>query len=113
MSEEHANATEGLRFDAGKPRYDLLPPEAMDALAMHFAVGARKYADRNWEKGMSWGRCFASLMRHAWKWARGEEYDEETGSHHMICVAWNAFALFIYFTRGIGTDDRAITKVAK
>jgi hypothetical protein len=78
----------------------------MEALARHYAVGAQKYADRNWEKGMSWGRCFRSLMSHSWKWWRGETYDEETGSHHMIAAAWNCIALFIYDDRVIGTDDR-------
>jgi len=98
--------TEGLRYDADKPRYDLVPPEALDELAMHYAKGAKKYAERNWELGMNWGRCFASLMRHAWKWMRGEEIDEETGTHHMISVAWNAFAIYTYWKRGIGKDDR-------
>lgn len=100
---------EGLRYNDGKPRFDLLPPEAMTALAAHYALGAKKYADRNWEKGMAWGKCFASMQRHAWAWAEGEDHDPETGSPHMIAVAWNAIALFIYALRGIGTDDRTKT----
>lgn len=97
----------GLRFNEGKPRFDLLPPEALEALADHYGKGARKYADRNWERGMAWGKCFASMMRHAWAFWRGEDHDAETGSHHMIAVAWNAIAIFTYATRGIGEDDRA------
>ncbi|GAC1500211.1 MAG: hypothetical protein NVS1B6_06420 [Steroidobacteraceae bacterium] len=96
----------GLRFNEGKARYDLIPPEALDALAEHYGRGALKYADRNWERGMGWGKCFASLMRHGWAWMRGEDCDPETGSHHMIAVAWNAIALFTYHQRAIGTDDR-------
>lgn len=98
----------GLRYDANKARYDLLPPEAMDALAMHYAKGAAKYADRNWERGMSWGKCFASLMRHAWAFWKGEDIDQETGTHHMVAVAWNAIAIFTYHSRKIGIDDRHI-----
>lgn len=100
----------GKRFDDGKPRYDLVPPEAMDALADHYRKGAQKYTDRNWERGMAWGKCFASMMRHAWAWLRGEEIDPETGTHHMIAVAWNAIALYTYHTRKIGNDDRNIVK---
>jgi hypothetical protein len=96
----------GLRFNDGKPRYDLMPPEALDALAAHFAAGAKKYSERNWERGMSWGHCFAGLMRHSWAFWRGEDYDQETGTHHMICAMWNCMALFTYFTRGIGEDTR-------
>lgn len=96
----------GLRHNAGKPRFDLVPPEAMVALADHFRKGAEKYADRNWERGMDWGKCFASMERHAWSWMNGEDFDPETGSHHMVAVAWNALALYVYSVRGIGVDDR-------
>lgn len=98
---------DALRKDDGKPRFDLLPPEPLFALAELYAFGAKKYQDRGWEAGMSWGRCFGALMRHAWKWARGEEYDDESGAHHMIAVAWNAIAIYTYFVRKIGKDDRA------
>jgi len=95
-----------LRLDNGKTRYDLLPPEALEALAALYTRGALKYAARGWEEGMTWGRCFSALMRHAWKFWRGEDYDPETGAHHMIAVAWNAFAIFTYAVRKKGTDDR-------
>lgn len=98
----------GLRYNEGKPRYDLLPPEALDALATHYGAGAKKYADRNWERGMAWCKCFASMMRHSWAWMRGEDIDPETGSHHMIAVAWNAIAIFTYYQRRIGEDDRPV-----
>ncbi len=96
----------GLRYNEGKARFDLLPPEALEALAHHYGRGAAKYEARNWERGMAWCKCFASMMRHAWAWMRGEDVDPETGSHHMIAVAWNAIAIFTYATRQIGEDDR-------
>jgi len=97
---------QGLRYNDGKPRFDLLPPEALKALAAHYGKGAEKYAARNWERGMDWCKCFASLERHSWAWMGGEDIDPENGSHHMIAVAWNAIALFTYAMRNIGTDDR-------
>ena len=69
-------------------------------------ISASRPAERNWERGMAWCKCFASLMRHSWAWMRGEDFDPETGSHHMIAVAWNAIAIFTYATRQIGEDDR-------
>lgn len=105
--EEEAK-TGGVKNDAGQPRYDLFPPEAIMALAELYETGARKYDDRNWEKGMRWGRIFRALMSHAWKFWRGETYDPVDGQHHMIAVAWNAIALFTYDIRKIGQDDRAI-----
>ena len=96
-----------LRYDAGKSRYDLIPPEALDAIATLYTYGANKYAERNWEKGMSWSRCFGSLMRHAWAFWRGENVDPESGLHHMTHAAWNCIALFTYSVKAIGTDDRS------
>lgn len=102
----------GTKFDFNKPRWELVPPE-ITALVDLFTQGAKKYGDRNWEKGMSWGRIFGALMRHAWLWMAGEEYDQETGAHHMIAVAWNAIVLYVYHKRKVGTDDRNIQRPAE
>lgn len=95
----------GLRYDEGKPRVDLIPPEAMMELGKLYAAGAKKYADRNWERGMPWSKCLGPLMRHLFKWMAGERRDPETGLSHMTHVAWNAVALVTYEIRGIGADD--------
>jgi len=94
---------EGKKYDGGKARYDLIPPEALHQLALLYGKGAAKYGDRNWEKGLPWGRVFAALMRHAWAWWRGEDNDPEDGQHHLIAVAWNAFSLYTYQVRGTAT----------
>ena len=98
----------GLRYDSNKPRYDLIPPDALDALATLYLEGAKKYDERNWERGMKWGKVFGPLMRHAWAFWRGDRYDKETGTHHMISAAWNCIALYVYDKRGLGEDDRVI-----
>lgn len=98
----------GKRYDLGKPRYDLIPADALEELAKVYTRGAAKYADRNWEKGMSWSRCFGPLVRHTWAYWRGEDLDPETGCHHMAHVAWNAMALVSYALRKIGNDDRPV-----
>lgn len=91
-------------------RFDLIPAEAMWALAEHYGKGGSKYEDRNWERGYKWGLCVAALQRHLHQWLLGESYDQETGTHHLIAVAWHAFALFTFELRGLGTDDVRQTK---
>jgi hypothetical protein len=103
----------GKRYSKGKPRYDLIPAEFIQALAVHYMEGVKKYDDRNWERGMDWGECYRALQSHANKWMTGETWDEDPSmpgykAHHMIAVAWNAIALYIYQMRGIGNDNRHI-----
>lgn len=69
----------------GKGRFDLLPPKAIRRLAQHYEGGAKKYGDRNWEKGMPLSRFLDSLIRHAFEILEGL-HDED----HIIAVAWNA-----------------------
>ena len=83
----------GARYNEGKLRYDLITPLGLEMLAEVYTYGATKYADRNWEKGLSMTQCFASLMRHAWAWMQGQDYDYESNLHHMAHVAWNALAI--------------------
>jgi len=76
----------GSRRDtrAGKGRYDLLPMRALQRLARHFEGGAKKYGDRNWEKGQPLSRYIDSGIRHACKYIQGER-DED----HLIAACWN------------------------
>ncbi len=76
----------GIKYDGEKPRYDLIPPSTLKALATILTFGANKYAARNWEKGIAWGRVFGALMRHLWAWWGRENKDPETGESHL----WHA-----------------------
>lgn len=97
---------EGRKDDSDKVRLELIPPELLFAVGDVLSFGARKYADRNWERGMNWSRVFGALMRHMWAWWSGEHLDKETGKSHLwhagCCIAF----LIAYEARGTGTDDR-------
>ena len=97
---------EGKKDDEGKEPYDLLAPEMLDGVSKVLAFGARKYAPRNWERGMRWGRVYAAAMRHMWKWWRGEGVDSETGMSHLWHACCCLMFLIAYETRGVGEDDR-------
>lgn len=88
-------------------RFDLIPFEALTALARVYGKGAQKYADDNWRKGYSWRLSLGAMLRHIALWAIGVTYDAETGEHHLSHAAWHCFTLFVFETQGLGTDDRA------
>jgi hypothetical protein len=95
------------RFSAGKIRHDLIAPFALDELAKVYTYGTQKYDDDNWWKGLKWKRdVFGCIIRHVWKWFRGEKADPESGCHHLAHAAWNCFALMSYERHGLGIDDR-------
>ena len=77
--------------DEERGYYELLPPEPIRRLAVHYERGAKKYAPRNWEKGLPWSRCIRSLLRHAFQWLAGDRSED-----HLAAVCWNAFALMEY-----------------
>ena len=99
--DEDTGGEKGLKIT----RYDLIPHEFEDAIARHYGVGAKKYQDRNWERGYRWGYSLRAARTHLNQWQGGERYDGETGSHHLICAIWHLIALFIYDTRKLGKDD--------
>lgn len=96
----------GTKLDDEKVRMDLLPPELLFGVAKVLEFGANKYAERNWEKGMDWGRIFGALMRHMWAWWKGEKVDPETGYSHLWHAATNIAFLIAYEERKVGKDTR-------
>jgi hypothetical protein len=108
-----AELVEGVKFDTGKARYDLIPSTPLELLAQVYTMGAVKYADRNWEKGISWGRVFSAVMRHLWAFWRGENIDKESGLPHTVHAAWGCFALTEYLHTRREFDDRQKVDISK
>ena len=95
-----------IKHDEEKPRTDLLPTDALMAVADTFSYGAKKYSDRNWEKGMAWGRLSGALLRHVFLWMGGQDVDKESGKSHLAHAACCSLMLLALVLRNKGTDDR-------
>lgn len=106
---------EGYKADEDKVRLDLIPAEVLIALGALYTMGAKKYADNNWRKGLRYGQCYAAMQRHALAFWNGENIDPD-GQHHLTSVAWNALTL-LYFELHKDEygqfDDRWTTKYPK
>ena len=72
----------------GKPRYDLIPATALRRLAIHYAAGAKKYGDNNWQKGIPASRLIASALRHLFSWILGGVEED-----HLSAVLFNVMAI--------------------
>jgi hypothetical protein len=60
----------------------------MERVGAWLGLGAEKYAERNWEKGIPNSRCIASLHRHLMKYQQGMR-DED----HLAAIVFNAQAI--------------------
>lgn len=97
----------GVKKDDGKPRWELLPYDAVEGAVKILTFGAVKYSARNWENGIMFGRVFGAIMRHLWKWWQGENLDLETGMSHLDHALCELLFLIAYEKRGmVQLDDR-------
>ena len=82
------------KYDAGKLRMDLIPPEALEAIAEILTYGAKKYSANSWQNLPDFkARYTGALLRHLTAWQRGEERDPESGLRHIDHVLCNAVFL--------------------
>ena len=96
----------GLRYNQKKLRFDLVPTHAQEQFVNVLSMGAQKYGDENWRKGISWRAVGASLERHLHAWKKGEDVDRESGLSHMAHIMCNAAFLLEYEQIYKEGDDR-------
>lgn len=81
----------GVKFDKGKPRWDLLPLEAVEEVVKVMTFGANKYTPDGWKTVEdAENRYFAAQMRHSVANRLEEETDPESGLLHLAHEACNA-----------------------
>lgn len=87
----------GMKYDNGKPSLSLVFggfPRALLDVAQVGTFGARKYTPEGWKSVPNLQERYSSaLLRHMFSVLSNDEFDNETGRHHLAHVAWNALAL--------------------
>jgi hypothetical protein len=76
------------------PYLHLIPLESLEELAKRYQLGARKYGDYNWQKGMPYSDTFNHIIEHLYKWLINIPDDD--GGNHLAAAAWGCFALIWY-----------------
>ena len=70
--------------------------QAAYAVGELYAIGAKKYAKRNWEQGIDWGVVWSAAFRHLLAHIIGEKNDPVDGQLHLTSVCCNIIALLHY-----------------
>lgn len=92
--------------EAGKGRQDLIPYEPLRRLAVHYENGAKKYGDRNWEKGQDMAGHLRSAFRHLTQFMNGENNED-----HLSACVWNIFSFIAtekWVIEGVLDSDKDI-----
>jgi hypothetical protein len=81
-----------------KGAFHLVPPFSMLLVSLIFEMGARKYAARNWEKGMPVSRYIESGLRHTYKYIAGlrDEPHLAMACWNFLCALWTATMVALY-----------------
>lgn len=90
---------------------------ALDMLARVYSHGADKYTVRdgsmvikdgahNFRNGYPWSWSLDAALRHLLAWARGIEFDNESGEPHLIHFTWHMITLAWFQRNRRGVDDR-------
>lgn len=99
----------GVKHDAGKDQWDLLPWDVLPLVVRGLMGGARVHGAHNWEQGISRERLFNATQRHLTAWFLGEwlntEEDNDPPLPHLAHVVCNClFALAL----GVRKRKRAV-----
>lgn len=102
--------TGGVKASIGKRPLHLLPRDALEAVADALEHGARRYGDRNWEKGLSVSDLVRAADGHLWDWYLRRDDGKDAGPggsglSHLAHAACCILFLLSHELRGL-PDDR-------
>lgn len=93
ISSPSTNKNSFLKFDANKPRFDLIDPWFEEDVAKVLTMGAAKYAENNWKLNTDINRYIGALQRHLNEIKKGEYIDDESLLQHTAHLGCNAMFL--------------------
>jgi len=104
--QEVKDLSTGIKFDGDKLPWHLLDPYSMECIVKVLQSGAKKYSDRNWEKGVKWSKVFRACIGHLFDWWMHRGNDPETGYSHLWHAGCCIMFLIHYERYQKSFDDR-------
>lgn len=101
----------GDRNNKGKLRWSLVDMKTLEGLVKVLMMGAEKYSDFNWQKGLPINEVYESLMRHLVSFMDGEDNDTESGLSHLDHALCNIYFMKWFMDNKPEMDNRRKKKV--
>lgn len=101
-----ASESFAVKTDTCKSPLGLIPRSALIEEAHVLAYGAKKYDAHNWRKGMEWTRLCDAILRHITSFIDGEDFDQESGLHHLAHARASCGFLIEYMETHPELDNR-------
>ncbi len=96
-AKEEPQGEVGRKNDDNKIKYSLIPPVALESMAIVLTMGADEYGVDNWKQvSNSRERYLDALYRHLEAYRAGQTFDEQSGENHMAHIMCNA-SFMIHF----------------
>lgn len=103
---DNSTILSGRKDDTEKLRLELVPVEAINAIARAMTYGAKKYTAWNWSRGIAHMRLVGACLRHVTAYVAGENIDRESGNHHLDHALASLSMLRASIENNLGEDDR-------
>lgn len=105
---EESKTKEAVKHDQGKPSFTAIPQLALLDVATVFTHGESKYGKFNYSGEMPVLRYIDALQRHLNQYLTFVDKDDldESGVHHLACVAANALMALDSIKTGKVIDNR-------
>lgn len=97
-------------YKEGVGRMDLLPWRAIRQVSIHCEEGAKKYGERNIDRGCPQFSLYSSGFRHLSKVIDPDENDPEDTLTHLRAAAWNILWALEQFVNGKADIDYGCSK---
>ena len=110
--------TGGAKHSEGKIPYHLIPVDCLKYLGLVLQHGAKKYSERNWEKGLSFSDVYRAALGHLMEFYDGNDLDGgEDGSGlehlgHALCSVMFLLHFKLNYSQYGKFDDRPIPEIA-
>lgn len=93
MSDKEATFKSGAKRSEVAPRYDLIPRAGLRRLAARYTMGAAKYGEYNWQKGLADREYVAQFKAHLFAHMLDFMEDGCEKDDNLAAIAWGAMAL--------------------